>query len=197
MAVCLHPGQSPILVSHPGRLESIVSQQFSRLSEAQIKFIGQQNLFFVGTATAHSRVNVSPKGMDSLIVLDSTRVAWLNLTGSGNETSAHIQQDPRMALMFCAFEGPPLILRLYGAAKVIHRKDPEWNELFPLFKPLPGARQLFHLTLDMVQASCGMAVPYFSPAGNLGLPCSRRPVPRSAGSALLRAFLCDSSPWPQ
>jgi hypothetical protein len=143
-----------------------MSQKFSQLSAAHIAFIGQQKLFFVGTATADSRVNVSPKGMDSLIVLDSTRVAWLNLTGSGNETSAHIQQNPRMTLMFCAFEGPPLILRLYGAARVIHRLDREWEELFPLFKPLPGARQVFDLTLDLVQTSCGMAVPYFTPDGN-------------------------------
>jgi hypothetical protein len=143
-----------------------LSQQFPQLSEAHIKFIGQQKLFFVGTATEDSRVNVSPKGMESMLILNSTRVAWMNLTGSGNETSAHVQQNPRMTLMFCAFEGPPLILRLYGSAKVIHRKDREWDELFPLFKPLPGARQLFDLTLDLVQASCGMAVPCFSPAGD-------------------------------
>ena len=101
-----------------------MSQKFSQLSPAHIAFIGQQKLFFVGTATADSRVNVSPKGMDSLIVLDSTRVAWLNLTGSGNETSAHIQQNPRMTLMFCAFEGPANILRLYGRGETCAFDEP-------------------------------------------------------------------------
>lgn len=103
--------------------------------------------------------------MDSLRVLSSTRVVWLNVTGSGNETSAHVQQNPRMTIMFCAFDGPPLILRLYGTAKVIHHDDPEWQMLFPLFKPLPGARQIFDLCVDLVQTSCGMAVPYYSYVG--------------------------------
>jgi hypothetical protein len=114
-------------------------------------------------------VNVSPKGMDSLRVLQSDRVAWLNLTGSGNETAARVQQDPRMTLMFCAFEGEPLILRLYGSARVIHRHDPEWRQLFPLLKPLPGARQIFDLAIDLVQTSCGMAVPYFAYQGDRDL----------------------------
>jgi len=142
-----------------------MGKQFEELSETHIKFINEQKIYFVGTATADSRVNVSPKGMDSLIVLGSKRVAWLNVTGSGNETAAHIQQSPRMTIMFCAFDGPPLILRLYGTAKVIHRNDPEWNGLIKLFKPLPGARQIFDVTLDLVQTSCGMATPYFTYAG--------------------------------
>ena len=143
-----------------------MGQRFSELSERHIKFIAEQKMFFVGTATADSRVNVSPKGMDSLRILGKTRVAWLNVTGSGNETSAHVQQAPRMTLMFCAFDGPPLILRLYGTAKVVHKSDPVWNDLFPLFKPLPGARQIFEVALDLIQTSCGMAVPYFTPAGD-------------------------------
>lgn len=143
-----------------------MGQQFRELSERHSRFIAEQKVYFVGTATADSRVNVSPKGMDSLRVLSSTKVAWLNVTGSGNETSAHVQLDPRMTIMFCAFEGPPLILRLYGTANVVHKKDPEWNELFPLFKPLPGARQIFILTIDLVQTSCGMGVPNFAYAGD-------------------------------
>jgi hypothetical protein len=103
--------------------------------------------------------------MDSLRVLGNNRVAWLNVTGSGNETAAHVQQTPRMTLMFCAFDGQPLILRLYGTAKVFHQGDLEWNSLFSLFKPLPGARQIFELSIDLVQSSCGMAVPYFSYEG--------------------------------
>jgi hypothetical protein len=143
-----------------------MAQRFNELSERHINFIAGQKIFFVGTATADSRVNISPKGMDSLRILDSRRVAWLSVTGSGNESSAHVQQVPRMTIMFCAFDGPPLILRLYGSAKVIHKSDPEWNELFPLFKPLPGARQIFDVTVDLVQTSCGMGVPYFSHAGD-------------------------------
>ena len=143
-----------------------MGQRYKELSDKHIEFIARQKLFFVGTATADSRVNVSPKGMDSLRVLGSRRVAWLNLTGSGNETSAHVQQSPRMTLMFCAFEGAPLILRLYGTAKVIHRNDREWNDLFALFKPLPGARQIFDVSLELVQTSCGMAVPVYDYMGD-------------------------------
>jgi hypothetical protein len=142
-----------------------MAQRFSELSEKHIQFITRQKIFFVGTATADSRVNVSPKGMDSFRVLGSNRVAWLNVTGSGNETAAHVQLLPRMTIMFCAFDDPPLILRLYGTAKAVHKNDAEWNDLIPLFKPLPGARQIFDVSIDLVQASCGEAVPYFSYVG--------------------------------
>lgn len=143
-----------------------MGQRHTELSEKHIEFISDQKIFFVGTATTGSRVNISPKGMDSLRVLSSTRVAWLNVTGSGNETSAHVQQSPpRISIMFCAFDGSPLILRLYGTATVIHKGEPKWADLFSLFKPLPGARQIFDVAVDLVQASCGMAVPYFSYAG--------------------------------
>lgn len=143
-----------------------MAQRYDELSDTHIQFIAKQKIFFVGTATAESRVNVSPKGMDSLRVLSPKRVVWLNVTGSGNETSAHVQQDPRMTLMFCAFEGPPVILRLYCTATVIHQGDAAWRELVALFPPLPGARQIFDVTLDLVQTSCGMAVPYLSYTGD-------------------------------
>ena len=143
-----------------------MSQQFNQLTAKHIRFIREQKMFFVGTATASGHVNVSPKGMDSLRVLGNAHVVWLNLTGSGNETSAHIQHDPRMTIMFCAFDKEPVILRLYGSARVVHRLDPDWNVLFSLFKPLPGARQVFDLTLHRVQTSCGMAGPYFSYVGD-------------------------------
>lgn len=143
-----------------------MGKRYDALTDKHIQFIAEQKIFFVGTATADSRVNVSPKGMNSLRVLDANRVAWLNVTGSGNETSAHVQQHPRMTLMFCAFEGDPLILRLYGHAKVIHHNDPAWAVLFPQFSPLPGARQIFDLAIDLVQTSCGMAVPYYAYEGD-------------------------------
>lgn len=104
--------------------------------------------------------------MDSFRVLNNNRVIWLNVTGSGNETSAHVQQDPRMTIMFCAFEGPPLILRLYGTARVVHKNDDDWEQLFAHFNPLPGARQIFDLSIELVQTSCGMAVPYCAYTGD-------------------------------
>ena len=142
-----------------------MGKQFDTLSESLLAFIEAQKIFFVGTATADSRVNVSPKGMDALRVLSGNRVLWLNLTGSGNETSAHVQHDPRMTIMFCAFEGAPLILRLYGSARVIHQNDADWQELYSHFEPLPGARQIFDLSIELVQTSCGMGVPYYTYAG--------------------------------
>ena len=139
-----------------------MGQPYDSLSDKHIQFIKDQKIFFVGTAAATGRVNVSPKGMDSLRVINPNRVVWLSVTGSGNETAAHVQALPRMTLMFCAFEGNPTILRLYGQAKVIHPRDPEWSELLPLFPALPGTRQIFDLAVDLVQTSCGMAVPFFS-----------------------------------
>ena len=139
-----------------------MGQRFGHLCEKHIDFITAQKLFFVGTATADSRVNISPKGMDSFRILSPNRVAWLNVTGSGNETAAHVQVLPRMTIMFCALEGGPMILRLFGTAKTIHKGDLQWNELIALFDSLPGARQIFDVAVDLVQTSCGMAVPYFS-----------------------------------
>lgn len=143
-----------------------MGQRYTELSDKLAQFIAEQKLFFVGTATADSSVNVSPKGMDSLRVLGKNRVVWLNVTGSGNETAAHVQQNPRMTLMFCDFVDAPMILRLYGKASVIHQKDAAWESLFSLFEPLPGARQIFDLTIELVQTSCGMAVPYYTYVGD-------------------------------
>lgn len=139
-----------------------MAKQYDALTEPLLAFIAAQKIFFVGTASADSRVNVSPKGMDSFRALSSNRVVWLNLTGSGNETSAHVQLAPRMTIMFCAFEGAPLILRLYGTARVIHQRDNEWSELYSHFTPLPGVRQIFDLSIELVQTSCGFGVPYLS-----------------------------------
>jgi hypothetical protein len=108
---------------------------------------------------------VSPKELGSLRVLDSRRVVWRNLTGSGNETSAHVQENSRMTLMFMALEGTPMILRLYGNATVTHRNDTGWDKLAALFETLPGTRQFFELNIDLVQTSCGMGVPLFNYLG--------------------------------
>lgn len=138
---------------------------YNALTETDIRFISEQKIFFVGTATADSRVSVSPKGMDSFRVLGPSRAIWLNFTGSGNETSAHVQLAPRMTIMFCAFEGAPLILRLYGTARAVHLTDSDWDTLYRHFPPQPGARQIFDLSIDMVQSSCGFGVPLFNYTG--------------------------------
>ena len=122
-------------------------------------FIEAQKIFFTGTAAAEGRINVSPKGMDSLKILSPGKLIWLNLTGSGNETAAHIRQVNRLTLMWCAFEGKPLILRVYGKATAIHPKDEQWEEYLSHFSVTTGARQIFEVNIESVQTSCGFAVP--------------------------------------
>ena len=123
-------------------------------------FMEKQNIFFVGTAANDGRVNVSPKGTDSFRVLDENKIVWLNLTGSGNETAAHILQNNRMTIMFCAFEGKPLILRLYGKANIYHKRDQEYHQYIALFPENVGSRQIIEVEVDLVQTSCGFAVPF-------------------------------------
>jgi len=123
-------------------------------------FIEKQKMFFVGTAANEGWVNVSPKGMDSFRVIDGNKVVWLNLTGSGNETAAHLLRHNRMTIMFCAFEGRPLILRLYGTAEIYHPRDTEFHQYVTLFEENAGARQIIEMDVDLVQTSCGMSVPF-------------------------------------
>ena len=125
------------------------------------KFIAAQKIFFVASATDQSRINLSPKGMDSFRVLNKNKVHWLNLTGSGNETAAHMSADGRITIMFCAFEGAPMILRLYGKGKVINPNDENWSEAVSNFPTLAGTRQIIEIDIEMVQTSCGMSIPYF------------------------------------
>ena len=144
-----------------------MAKQFAKLEPAHRAFILRQKLFFTGSAAADGRVNVSPKGMDTLRVLDDSRVAWLDLTGSGNETAAHLRASGRLTLMFCAFAGPPMILRLYGRGRALPRGSAAYAELLPRFLPeLPGARQLVVLEVDLVQTSCGYAVPRYEHRGD-------------------------------
>ncbi|TRY17125.1 pyridoxamine 5'-phosphate oxidase family protein [Tessaracoccus rhinocerotis] len=137
-----------------------MAQQFSEIIDRLQKFIEAQHIYFVATAASTGRVNVSPKGLDSLRVLGPNRVVWLNGTGSGNETAAHILETNRMTIMFCSFETKPLILRLYGTAKAIHVGEPGWDELLPLFPPMKGSRNIFDVEVDLVQTSCGFGVPF-------------------------------------
>lgn len=142
-----------------------MAERFEQLNDQHIDFIQQQHLYFVGTAGAEGLVNVSPKGMDSLRIIDKSTVAWLNLTGSGNETAAHVLDNGRMTIMFCSFDKQPLILRLYGQAIATHPRDAAWGGLSDLFPQYVGARQIFTLDLDLVQTSCGYAVPYYALQG--------------------------------
>lgn len=142
-----------------------MAKQFDAISDDHRGFIEASHIFFVGSAAADGRVNISPKGTDSLRVLGPNRIAWLNLTGSGNETAGHLAQVNRMTLMWAGFEKRPLILRAYGTARVVHEGEDDWAELAGLFGTPLGARQVYDMSVDLVQTSCGYAVPYFDYAG--------------------------------
>jgi Pyridoxamine 5'-phosphate oxidase len=130
-----------------------------KLNSTLTTFIEAQPLFFVATAAPDGRVNLSPKGLDSLRILSDTKIIWLSLSGSGNETAAHLIESPRMTLMFCAFEGDARILRVYGKAKTIHPADTDWALHIAQFPAMAGSRQIFDLEIDLVQTSCGTGVP--------------------------------------
>lgn len=137
-----------------------MSKKLESITPELREFIENQKIFFVGTAMAEGTVNVSPKGMDSLRVINENKVVWMNLTGSGNETATHLQNENRITIMFCAFEGKPLILRLYGKAKVYHERDAEFKKYVELFDTSAGARQIIEVDVELVQTSCGFAVPF-------------------------------------
>lgn len=136
-----------------------MGKQFSNITEKQKEFMCKQKVFFVSTASNDSRINISPKGMDSLRVIDSNKLVWLNLTGSGNETAAHLLKNHRMTIMFCAFENTPLILRLYGNATIYHESDNKFQKYIKLFPKIIGSRQIIEMNVDLTQTSCGFGVP--------------------------------------
>ncbi len=132
---------------------------FDQLDQKLSTFIKEQPMFFVATAPKDGRINMSPKGLDSLRILSPTRVAYLNLTGSGNETSAHLLEDDRMTMMFCSYTRTTNILRLYGSAHEITPEDKEFDELYALFPDYAAPRQIFILDITSIQTSCGYGVP--------------------------------------
>jgi hypothetical protein len=134
---------------------------YTELNTTLREFIAKQHLFFTATATSGGRINLSPKGMDTFRILDDRTVAYLDLTGSGNETAAHLRADGRMTTMFCALEGKPLILRLYGRAEVVGLCSEQGQKLHALFPSFPGERQIIVLHVESVQTSCGFAVPLY------------------------------------
>ncbi len=136
-----------------------MSEFTPELTDAHRDFIAKQPVFFVATAAPGARINLSPKGMDSFRVLGPTRVAYLDVGGSGNETQAHLSADGRITIMFCAFDRPPLILRIYGRGRAVLPQDADWDEVLGFFTLLPGTRQIFVIDVDSVQTSCGWGVP--------------------------------------
>jgi hypothetical protein len=144
-----------------------MAKVFDRITSELQQFITQQQIYFVASAplSPSGHINLSPKGLDSFRVLTPNRVAYLDLTGSGNETSAHLQENGRITLMFCAFQGSPSILRLYGTGQTVLPHDPEWQSLLAQFPPMAGVRQIITADIDRVQTSCGFGVPLFQHQG--------------------------------
>ncbi|MBA4165145.1 MAG: pyridoxamine 5'-phosphate oxidase [Erythrobacter sp.] len=132
---------------------------FDSLNEKHVEMIGKQPVFFVATAAEGARINLSPKGYDAFRVLSPTQVAYLDLGGSGNETHAHLAADGRITIMFCNFQQPALILRIYGRGRAVLPQDGEWGDLAAHFTLLPGTRQIFVIDVESVQTSCGWGVP--------------------------------------
>jgi hypothetical protein len=131
-----------------------------QLTPAHVEMIGRQAIFFTATAAAEGRINLSPKGLaDTFRVLSPSRVAWLDLAGSGNETNAHLLADGRITIMMCNFQQPALILRIYGRGRPVLPADPDWAELAAHFALQPGTRQIFDVAVESVQTSCGWGVP--------------------------------------
>ena len=137
------------------------------LLDHHIEFIGKQKMFFTATAplSGEGHSNVSPNGGDGFRVLSPTCAGYMDITGSGNETSAHLLENGRITFMFCAYDGPPNILRLYGRGRTILPGDAEWEALAPLFSPQPATRQIIIAAIHKVQTSCGYSVPLYSYKG--------------------------------
>jgi len=144
-----------------------MGKTYTGIDDALWKFIAQQRVFFVATAplagTGH--VNVSPKGLDAFRLIDSTTVAYLDYVGSGAETIAHLRENQRITILFCAFEGPPKILRLFGRGDVVEPHDDEYARLRSLFPEGPGERSIVRVRLDRIADTCGFGVPRYAYTG--------------------------------
>ncbi|QYG92361.1 pyridoxamine 5'-phosphate oxidase family protein [Iamia sp. SCSIO 61187] len=144
-----------------------MGRTYDAITDELATWIADQPVFFVATAPldADGHVNVSPKGGDTFRVVSPHEVAYLDLTGSGAETIAHIRDNGRLTVMFCSFDAKPLILRLYGQATYVRPGDPGWDDLAPRFPDHPGARAVIHLAVDRVASACGYAVPQMELVG--------------------------------
>ena len=125
-------------------------------------FIAAQKVFFTATAPREGRVNLSPKGLDTFRALDDKTVGYLDLTGSGNETAAHLADDGRLTIMLCSFDAKPLILRLYGRGCIVCPRDAEWGKLRPYFPDIAGERQIILLHIESLKTSCGFGAPFMN-----------------------------------
>jgi predicted pyridoxine 5'-phosphate oxidase superfamily flavin-nucleotide-binding protein len=141
------------------REETPMSKWYEAITPEIEKFISAQMMFFVATAPNSGRINLSPKGMDTFRVLDEKRVIYLDITGSGNETAAHLFENGRITIMFCAFDRTARIVRLYGRGRTIHPRDESWGEYLAMFPDTPGVRQVMEIDIDSAMTSCGYAVP--------------------------------------
>ncbi len=144
-----------------------MAKSYPQLTDELTDWIQRQSVFFVATApqSVDGHINLSPKGLDSFRVVSPTQVAYLNVTGSGNETSAHLAENGRITLMWCAFDEPPRILRIYGQGEVVLPGTERWQELIPRFPLLAGARQLMIVEVARVMTSCGFGVPLLAYEG--------------------------------
>jgi len=144
-----------------------MGKEQDRIAEDHKEFIEKQRMFFVCTAPLNSEghLNLSPKGFDCFRVLSTTKVGYLDIVGSGNETSAHLLENGRITFMFCAFDSPPKILRLYGKGKTVLPGDAEWQELSKQFAILPATRQIIVADIFKVKSSCGFGVPFYNYTG--------------------------------
>ena len=144
-----------------------MAKTYPALSDEHVAWIAEQPLFFVASAPSgeSGHVNVSPKGYDTFRVLDPHRVAYLDLTGSGAETIAHLRQNGRLTIMFCAFAGRPRILRLYGRGRSLRPGDEGFDALMAHFEPIAGGRSIVTLDIERIQTSCGYAVPLMEMTG--------------------------------
>jgi len=145
-----------------------MGKTYDGITEELRGFIEEQRMFFVASAPLDGggHVNVSPKGLDAFRVLGDKRVAYLDLTGSGNETSAHVEENGRITLMFCAFEASPKILRLYGRGRTVLVGADGWDQLASHFEMRPGVRQIIVVDVERVQTSCGFGVPLYEFQGH-------------------------------
>ena len=139
---------------------------YDRITPELQNFIEAQHIFFVATAPHNGRVNLSPKGMDALRVINESEIAYLDLTGSGNETAAHLLENGRITIMLCSFTNKPLIFRLYGQGEAIRPRDTQWQEYLSLFPAIAGTRQIIRVKVETVQTSCGYAVPFYEFTGD-------------------------------
>jgi hypothetical protein len=149
-----------------------VGKTYDQLDERLCRWIADQHMFFVATAPSGSggHVNLSPKGhTDTLAILDPRTVAYLDLTGSGAETIAHLRDNGRITLMFCAFSGPPRILRLHGQGQIVLPGTERWDELAARFPACRGARAMVVVDVERIADSCGYAVPQYHYAGQRDL----------------------------